>query len=128
MFFNFFINLFIDLFIHVFIFICDLIHIIFKDPNSYQDSFSSYLPFLFLFFFFSFSLFLFPVIFFLFILATNESFITIDVQNWNYPPTVPTLTQLVTVDKKPVLINLEFEDESAYVGLYITSLPTKGDT
>ena len=75
--------------------------------------------------FFSFNL---PFFSFFSIIATNESFVTIDVQNWNYPPTVPALTQLVTIDKKPILVNLDFKDESTYVGLYITSLPSKGET
>ena len=98
---------------------------------------SSYLLY-FLFFYFPFSIsfhcktisfllpFFLPYLSCMHLSATVESFITVDVQNWNYPPRVPAMTQLVTVDKKSIIVNLTVTDESNYVGLYITSLPTKG--
>ena len=52
----------------------------------------------------------------------------VQVQTWNYPPSVPAMTCVNVIDRQPLVINLKASDDpqKQYIGVYITALPTKG--
>lgn len=51
-----------------------------------------------------------------------------DIQTWNYPPRIPLQTSFTIVDRQPTLLNLPAVDneQGAYIGVYIKSMPKKG--
>ena len=60
-------------------------------------------------------------------LASAEAWVNVDVQSWNFPPVVHSQGQLISVNREPITVNLTVADYTKYVGMYIMTLPTKGN-
>jgi hypothetical protein len=60
-------------------------------------------------------------------LSSNQASVKISIQSWNYPPSIPALTNLSIVDRNYTTIDLKVDDlnNKQFVGVYITSLPKK---
>jgi hypothetical protein len=60
-------------------------------------------------------------------LSSSVVTVSISIESWDFPPSIPLLTNLSVTDRREVTVALEVGDlDKPYVGVYITSLPKKG--
>mmetsp|Transcript_9320 Transcript_9320/g.9396 ORF Transcript_9320/g.9396 Transcript_9320/m.9396 type:complete len:1334 (-) Transcript_9320:2058-6059(-) len=60
--------------------------------------------------------------------AVSAASVKVDIQSWDYPPSVPAKISLVSSNRQEKNIPLQVEDSNSkqFVGIYILSLPAKG--